>query len=223
MLIDIKIITIERVLVFVVAGAIHAGLLFGVVVNTGTLTEEEVPAREIRLVTIQEEVPAAPAPQPLPDIPKPPPETPPDTVEEPLAETVVETEDAPDPMPKAPVESSPNSAPLSERRASSGTEYINQAKVEKLPVFDTDAIKRALVYPPLARNSNLEGRVFLELFVDAHGIIRQIAVLREEPPGWGFAEAARAAFEGVKALTPAQSGGIPVGVRYRYPLRFALH
>ncbi|MDR2808546.1 MAG: hypothetical protein LBB43_06010, partial [Spirochaetaceae bacterium] len=101
---DMKIVVVERIVVFMVAGAIHAVLMFGVVVGNGAVTQEEVPAREIRLVTIQEEIPSLPVPKPLPELPKPPPETPPDLVDEPLAETVVETEDAPDQPPKTPVE-----------------------------------------------------------------------------------------------------------------------
>jgi protein TonB len=63
--------------------------------------------------------------------------------------------------------------------------------------------------------------VYLELFVDRHGQVRRITVLRETPENRGFAEAAVKAFEGIQG-TPAQANGAAVAVRYRYPVRFAI-
>jgi hypothetical protein len=46
-------------------------------------------------------------------------------------------------------------------------------------------------------------------------------VLKEDPPGRGFAEAAVRAFQGLRC-TPAQANGGNVSVRYRYPVSFKL-
>ncbi|MDR0710707.1 MAG: energy transducer TonB, partial [Spirochaetaceae bacterium] len=68
----------------------------------------------------------------------------------------------------------------------------------------------------------IEGVVYLELFVDAQGEIRQISILRETPEGRGFGQAAVNAFRGIRADKPAKSNGQEVAVRFRYPVRFTI-
>jgi protein TonB len=77
-----------------------------------------------------------------------------------------------------------------------------------------------VVYPPLAASQGLEVTVILELSIDNGGVIRKIVVLKD--PGYGFSEAAIKALSGIHVI-PAQAGGEPVAVRYRYPIRFTLH
>jgi protein TonB len=69
--------------------------------------------------------------------------------------------------------------------------------------------------------SNIEGTVYLELFVDPQGVIRQISILKETPEGRGFGEAAVNAFKGIQGK-PAESNGQIVAVRFRYPIRFTI-
>ncbi|MDR1178506.1 MAG: energy transducer TonB [Spirochaetaceae bacterium] len=102
-----------------------------------------------------------------------------------------------------------------------GVEYLPMYRVSKPPSFAHDAIRSRLNYPPQALRFNIEGLVYLELFVDRDGTVRRITILREDPPGRGFGQAAIRAFEGLIGI-PAEANGIPVAVRYRYPLRFTI-
>jgi protein TonB len=58
--------------------------------------------------------------------------------------------------------------------------------------------------------------------IDHLGNINDIHILRETPSGRGFGEAALNAFRGIRATSPAELNGVPVAVRFRYPIRFAL-
>lgn len=98
-------------------------------------------------------------------------------------------------------------------------DYLPQHKISELPVLPTNEIKSKIVYPPLANKQGIEGIVYLELYIDQKGELRNIIVLKD--PGYGFADAAIKALEGMKCI-PAKANGIPVAVRYRYPIRFAL-
>ena len=98
-------------------------------------------------------------------------------------------------------------------------EYLPQHKITDVPVLPTDEIKSKMVYPPLANKQGIEGIVYLELFIDQFGTIKKIEVLKD--PGYGFADAALKALEGIK-VKPAMSNGVPVAVRFRYPIRFTL-
>ena len=71
------------------------------------------------------------------------------------------------------------------------------------------------IVPVLANRQGIEGVVYLELFIDETGEIKRIDILQE--PGFGLGEAA--AFDGV-TVAPAESNGVPVAVRFRYPVRF---
>lgn len=141
---------------------------------------------------------APPRPQALP--PPPPPPTPSDTA-------------LPAP-PSAPV---PPSSP--QTSASTEPDYLPQFKIERPPEFPDQLILSQMVYPALAAKQGLEGTVILELSIDAEGTIRRIVVLKD--PGFGFADAAVKALQGVR-VKPAQAAGQAVAVRYRYPIRFTL-
>ena len=71
----------------------------------------------------------------------------------------------------------------------------------------------------MAMKQGIEGVVYLELFIDENGNIRQVNVLKD--PGYGFAEAAIAALDGI-TCKPALMNDKPVAVRFRYPVRFVL-
>jgi protein TonB len=100
-------------------------------------------------------------------------------------------------------------------------EFFPQHKVSVLPKFSEMAIRRALIYPPISLRAGIEGTVILELFVDSQGRVQRILVLKEDPPGKGFAEAAVKAFQGLNG-NPAEANGKPVAVRFRYPVRFTI-
>lgn len=98
-------------------------------------------------------------------------------------------------------------------------EYVPQHKISVVPEIPTKEILSRIDYPPIALRQGIEGVVYLELFIDQTGNIRKISVLKD--PGFGFAEAAIAALDGVKCK-PAMANGDPVAVRFRYPVRFTI-
>ena len=100
-------------------------------------------------------------------------------------------------------------------------EYLPMHQLSTQPQFDLEAIVSDLVYPPIALRSGIEGRVILELFIDRTGVVQRIIILREEPEGRGFGEAAVRVFTDRKGI-PATANGEPVSSRYRYPVSFRL-
>jgi protein TonB len=197
-----------RIMLFIITAGFHAGLIFFVAFRVAAPPPVEEPlAGVMRLVDVQEELP-----------PPPPPRDPPPVVQntaEAIAETMIETDLVPDEIITV---SQAVTMPAAREEA---VEYLAMSKISVLPKFDEEKIRRATVYPAIALRSNIEGTVYLELFVDARGDIREIQILRESPEGRGFGEAAVNAFRGISG-EPAQSNGRAVAVRYRYPVRFTI-
>jgi len=100
-------------------------------------------------------------------------------------------------------------------------DYLPMHSVSELPRFPENEIKSRMVYPPIAQRAGLEGTVYLELFVDSQGLVRSISILKEDPAGRGFGEAAVRIFQGLQG-EPAKANGQNVAARYRYPVRFSL-
>ena len=98
-------------------------------------------------------------------------------------------------------------------------EYVPQHKISVIPEIPTKAILSKIEYPKMAMKQGIEGVVYLELFIDEAGNIRKVNVLKD--PGYGFAEAAIAALDGI-ICKPALMNEKPVAVRFRYPIRFML-
>jgi TonB family protein len=103
-----------------------------------------------------------------------------------------------------------------------GIDYVPFQKVTQMPVLSEKSVLERIPYPEMAHRAGIMGKVFLELFVDAKGKIRKIVVLKEDPAGYGFADAAVSAFNGATCV-PAKIDGKPVAVRFRYPVRFSLN
>lgn len=216
---DPRTITRMRLALFLLVAALHGLLIFFLVFHLETTVETLEPEATImKLVDLKE---AVPLPPPLPPPPQRIPPSPQQTVVEAIAETMVETDEVP--QDQVVIESLPYEGPVQPVQPQvRAPEYLPQHQVSKVPVFSEGDIRKNLIYPPIALRSNLEGLVILVLFVDAQGDIRRITVLKEEPPGRGFGDAAVKAFQGIRALSPAEANGTPVGVQYRYPIRFAL-
>lgn len=100
-----------------------------------------------------------------------------------------------------------------------GIDYFPQHKISVVPGIPTSEVLARIEYPPIPLRQGIEAVVYLELFIDHHGNIRRIDVLKD--PGYGFAAAAIAALSGIKCR-PAMANGKPVAVRFRYPVRFAV-
>lgn len=180
-------------------------LLHGIVLFTVSITTRVQQQREdatvLKLSDVEVYEPPAPPP-PEPEEP-PPPEAPPVVRDEP-AEIVLETEEEVEPAPPPP---------------SREPRYLPQHRISRPPDIPTEEIRRRVEYPVLANRQGIEGVVYLELFIDAEGVIQRIDILRE--PGYGLGAAAAAAFDGV-TVVPAEANGDPVAVRFRYPVRFEL-
>jgi protein TonB len=187
----------SRTLIFTVVGLIHLALLFLIVFSVetaGTALEER--ASVVKLADIQIEEPPPPAVE--------------QHISEAVAENILETEETPDLVKQ-------------EEAANDGDaeNYLAQNEVSALPEFNDMEIRRSTIYPSVALRGGITGKVYLEIFVDHEGFVRQVRVLKETPDGHGFGEAAAKAFQG-KRGKPALANGEAVAVRYRYPVAFQI-
>lgn len=99
-------------------------------------------------------------------------------------------------------------------------EYLPQHKISTVPVIPGREVLSRIVYPPMALKQGIEAVVYLELFIDSKGQIKNIKVLKD--PGHGFAQAALSALKGITCI-PANANGKACAVRYRYPVKFTLN
>ena len=76
-------------------------------------------------------------------------------------------------------------------------------------------------YPQAARRINKEGVVVIEFTVDVEGRAADIKVIKEDPAGFGFDDAAIEAVERWR-FTPAKKDGESVPMRVRQTVRFSL-
>jgi protein TonB len=193
-----------RVSVFFIAAALHVFVIFFIAFDVQTnldqyLQGDRENARIMKLMDFAE-IPPVPPALLADDIPR---------VED-IAEIMIETD-----------------TPPIQNVVAAGTVlphdnvYIPMHLLSVLPQFDEDAVISEIAYPPIALRSGIEGLVILELFVDRTGVVLRAIVLREEPEGRGFGEAAIKAFMGRKGI-PAVSNGEAVSCRYRRPVRFQI-
>jgi protein TonB len=185
-----------RLVIFIITAALHLIVIFFLVFDTGTIIQETQENAKVMKLTDLAELP----PPADPEIPQ---------VEE-IAEVMIETD-----------------IPPVQTVVAAGTlnvtfeNYLQAHQVSTSPKFDEDSLVASLVYPPIALRSGIEGRVILELFVDRAGVVQKTTILREEPEGRGFGEAAVRVFAGRKG-TPAYANGEAVSCRYRYPVVFRI-
>jgi len=187
----------RKFLIFAVTAAVHLILIFFVAFEAKVFRQE--PSEHARIMKMTD-LTELPPPSPDPEIPQ---------VEE-IAEVMIETD-------TAPLQNVVGAGTLS----LNFDNYLAMHMVSVRPGFDESAITSDLIYPPIALRSGIEGRVILELFVDRTGVVQRITVLREEPEGRGFGEAAIKAFTGKKG-SPAYANGEAVSCRYRYPVTFRI-
>ena len=208
-----------RLLLFAIVAAVHVIFISFLAFNVVTAPQEQRETTGImRLTDFTEIVPLSPAPP----RPPPPPEQPAVTepVVEAIAEIMIEVETVPDQIVVAPgTLVTPSDAAGTD--APSWDDFLPAHRVTEQPRFNEREIADDLVFPPIALRSGIEGRVILELFVDRNGIVQLVRILREDPEGRGFGEAAERAFMGRQG-TPAMADGMPVSARFRYPVSFRI-
>ena len=191
--------TLVRPLLFGLVIAVHIIVLLCVRFSVkSSVAEEEIDAEIFKLVDVEEFIPPPPPPPPV--IEKK--EVVVNSVK--ASETIQETEkEVVEVEEEVPVE----------------IDYVPQHKISVVPEIPTKSILSKIEYPKMAMKQGIEGVVYLELFIDEAGNIRHVNVLKD--PGYGFAEAAIAALDGI-TCKPALMNEKPVAVRFRYPIRFVL-
>ena len=194
-----------RPVIFTAVALLHIIIIVFVAFNMDTVAMPEEPSAGVmKLVDVEEEIP--PPPEKIPD-------TPFTNTLESIAETMIETDVVTPPI----IGYVPPASTVEPEIV-----YLPQHQISKVPELPEDQIVRNTIYPPIAQRSNIEGVVYLELFIDRVGSIRDVRILRENPPGRGFGEAAVNAFRGIHGK-PAEANGEPVAVRYRYNINFRLN
>jgi protein TonB len=188
-----------RLITFAFVAALHLIIIFFVAFTIKTVVSIPEPvAGVMKLVDVEERLP---------------PEQPPDprtNTDEAVAETMIETDEV------------VVQRPSTQSAVSDRIDYLPQHKLSILADIPDDQIRRNVIYPPIAYRSNIEGNVYLDLFIDIYGYIREVRILREDPPNRGFGEAAVNALKGIRGK-PAEANGVHVASRLRYNLKFTLN
>jgi protein TonB len=88
--------------------------------------------------------------------------------------------------------------------------------VTKMPSVNADV---RIPYPTEAFKKKIEGKVIMDLLIDAEGLVREVRLI--SGPGFGLDEAAAAAIRNFK-FQPAEINGKPVAVRIPFTYNFLL-
>ena len=84
-------------------------------------------------------------------------------------------------------------------------------------------IAQNLVYPQLAIDENIEGRVMVQFVVNKDGSVSNIQILGKRKYGFGLEDAAKAVVKKMSGMwTPALQRDKPVNMRFRLPVKFEL-
>jgi protein TonB len=208
---------VPRIISFTFVGVVHVVLLFVIVFQTkGSTVSIEKPPAVFQVVDIDEELP--PPPPPPPEYIPPAPVT--NTVEA-AAEQFIEADEIPENL--VVVDYIPVYAEPAPPAAPAETVYLPQKDAKVPPKFNDREIRKGLVYPAIALRGGVEGTVYLELFVDAEGIVQKITIMKEDPKDRGFGDAAIKAFTGLRGEGAKDKDGNPIAVRYRYPVKFKIN
>ena len=109
--------------------------------------------------------------------------------------------------------------PLPDDDAGSRIEFIAYDEPPE-PIGGFAAIGEKLVYPPIAREADIEGTIILQVFVNAKGFVEDV-VVQKNIPGTGFSEAATRAIKQVR-FKPARQRDQALGVWIAIPITFRL-
>ena len=75
-------------------------------------------------------------------------------------------------------------------------------------------------YPPIAKDNNMTGTVYISFVISTSGSVKDIKVLRGL--GGGCEEEAMRVVQGLPKFTPGKQRGKPVQVQYTLPIKFTL-
>jgi protein TonB len=85
-----------------------------------------------------------------------------------------------------------------------------------------DYLGKNINYPPLARESGIEGKVILTFVVGTDGKITQIEQVGKKL-GWGCDEEATRVVKSMPGWKPGKQNGKEVTVKYTLPISFRLN
>ena len=77
-------------------------------------------------------------------------------------------------------------------------------------------------YPPVAKENNIQGKVFVNFVVEKDGSVSNVKVMRGQELGGGLAEVAIAAVKRLKKFTPGRQNGNAVRQYFNFPINFQL-
>ncbi len=103
-----------------------------------------------------------------------------------------------------------------------GDDYVpGEMDVEERPVLNRDGLARALErhYPPVLRDSRVNGRVVIEVIVDEDGRVRDGSARVVEASHPAFGEAALRAVDRFR-FRPGKMAGVAVPVRVTIPIQW---
>lgn len=89
-----------------------------------------------------------------------------------------------------------------------------------IPIGGYGAIQRNIIYPEIAQEAGIEGKVIIQAFIDIKGRVQGMSVL-QGIPNTGLNEAAMVAIKRTR-FKPAQQRDRPVGVYISIPVNFKL-
>lgn len=116
-----------------------------------------------------------------------------------------------------PLTGNPNPPPAS------NAEVIDASMAERQPMLQRAGLSRALerYYPPMLRDSRVQGTVLVELVVEANGRVRPGSAEIVEASHPAFGDAALRAVERFR-FTPAEVGGMRIPVRVTVPISWSV-
>ncbi|MBU1097683.1 MAG: energy transducer TonB [Ignavibacteriae bacterium HGW-Ignavibacteriae-2] len=101
----------------------------------------------------------------------------------------------------------------------SDEEYAAFAEVMPEPVGGMGSIIKNIVYPEMARKSNVQGRVYILAYIDDQGNCTETKIVKGI--GAGCDEAASDAIKKAK-FTPGKNKGVAVKVKLSLPIEFKI-
>ena len=111
--------------------------------------------------------------------------------------------------------------PPPKERKSDNAEPTFFVAVEQMPrpIGGITGIQRRIIYPEIAKRAGVQGRVFVKAFVDKHGNVVKVVLIKGI--GAGCDEAALKAVKETK-FVPGRQRGKPVNVQIAIPILFKL-
>ncbi len=98
-------------------------------------------------------------------------------------------------------------------------QYVLVADKMPEPVGGVGSITKKLVYPPMAKDSRIEGKVYMMIYINESGNVDDVKIVKGI--GAGCDEAAIKAIKETK-FSPAMNGNTPVKAKLSFAITFKL-